>query len=99
MAKDLEKRKIWESKLQNCEESGLSEIQWCKQNGEKYHCFKYYKQELRLKKEPLFKELKGTQRQNIKIQIGSMTISFPFGSNSQELKNQLKVIKELICSE
>lgn len=97
--KNSAKRKAWEKKIKNWQESGLSIQRWCSENGENYHKFKYWRTALKeAKPSATFEELKEEDTQlDIELCYGELKILFPRGCTAKLLEEYLKSIRKIQC--
>ena len=99
--KDLSKRKAWEEKIQDWQESGLSMHHWCLEKNEKLHALKYWRQTLKRKSiPPKFEELKDKDNPlDIELFFGELRIHFPRGCTANLLEECLKCARKVQCSQ
>lgn len=74
MAKDPVKQQLWESKLKDYEESGLSAPAWCKARGENLHTFKYWRDKLKKCSGGVFEEIGVKTHGRIELSCGDIKI-------------------------
>lgn len=94
-----EKKENWIKKFKNFESSGKSARRWCQENGEKIHRFKYWREKLQQKNNPIihFQELKDqTYPGAIEIRQRELSICFAKGTDCQTLKDCINALER--CS-
>jgi len=93
--KDPVKEQSWIKKLENFKASGLTAVQWCEQNQENIHTFKYWKLRLSSTSKSLdFEEIESDSKQNeIKIIRKDFSIQLPIDADERTLKTLLQAIQ------
>ena len=81
-------REEWERRIIECQESGKSVRKWCEENGvttgSYYHHLRKIRESMLEEKQivPLAQTYR-TERDDIKIEVGEMTISIPEGVSAE----------------
>ena len=96
-------QKLWEDRIKDYENSGLTMNAWCEKNNIKIHQlhywrrkFKNFKQE-KLQLVPLNLDLtrNNTINDSVKIQVGKLSLEVHTGFNPTLLKDVMKVLMEV----
>ena len=99
--RDEIKRKQWQEKVKTWKESGLSGPAWCRENQEKYHSFKYWREIFKKtdKQQLAFEELKDelSVEANIEIRMRDLTICLPANCNQALFEKCLITLRKFYC--
>lgn len=95
-------QELWEERIKNYEDSGLSIKSWCETNEIKLHQFNYWRRKFKKKQEvqntliPIdLSQMTLKDDSSIKLNIGKINLEIKSGFNPSLLKEVLKVLIEL----
>jgi hypothetical protein len=101
---DPQKRQQWQKKIADWKQSGLSGVQWCKENNETYGRWEYWKEQVLQKPKQTasieFKEIKAESSNPIEtgleLQVGKVTVKVEQDFDESTLSRLLPILGRMI---